>query len=157
MRLRQLDGLWCLPEHAAAYNLQAAYEGWIAVGCPPEQDHRGIGALYQGMQIADKTGQGLNIYQCWVDKTGCRSNNDCKIGRGEAQCYCEGSSCIDSGALAVPPDLRRNTVRGRRRGGYREGVNGSCRLRGTCSCDPGWTGGERVRYLYRQGVYTPGS
>ena len=140
-----------------AYNLQAAYEGWIAIGCPPEQDARQIGALYQGMQVADTTAQGLNIYQCWVDKTGCRSHRDCWSGRGEAQCYCYGPSCIDSGVLAVPPDLRRNTVRRNRAGGYRDGVNNSCYLNVSCYCSTGWAGGEGVRYLYRQGVYTPGS
>lgn len=139
-----------------AYNLQAAYEGWIAVGCPPEQDRRDIGALYQGMQIADTTAQGLNIYQCWLDKTGCRSHNDCSKGNGNSVCYCGGRSCIDTGA-PVFPDLFRNTVRGSKRGGYLEGVNNSCRLTAYCTCNTTWSGGLPVRYLYRQGVYTPGS
>jgi hypothetical protein len=133
-----------------AVNLQAAYEGWLAVGCTPESDDRGPWALYQAMKVAGTTSLGTNIYQCWLDKTGCRSNNDCRIGRGEAQCYCYGKSCIDAGALVPPGNVRRNTVRRNLQGGYRQGVNNSCRLTAYCSCNTTWPGGEPVRYLYKQ-------
>jgi len=45
-------------------------------------------------------------------------------------------------------------VRGSQEGGFRQGVNNSCRVRGgigsTCSCDTGWSGGLPRRDLFVQ-------
>ena len=133
-----------------AVNLQAAYEGWTAIGCPKENDFRGT--VMQHMAIDGTTTLGINTYQCLVSKTGCRSNDDCHLGGGGSVCYCYGQGCIDTGAQISGTALFRDKVRGEQSGSYNEGVNNSCSYRfgAWCGCDTGWAGGLAERTLYRQ-------
>ncbi|UXI65899.1 hypothetical protein [Tahibacter amnicola] len=134
-----------------AYNLKTAYEGLLAIGCPREED--GNGSVYQTVApTGDPNTQGMVTYGCFAERTGCRSNLDCRIGGVFGACYCHGASCLDQGARVVGTDQFRTRVRATQEGGYREGVNNSCRLRGgiknTCSCDTSWQGGLRRRDLF---------
>ncbi len=133
-----------------AVNLQAAYEGWVAIGCPQENDSRGT--VMQRMAIDGTTTLGINTYRCLASKTGCRSGDDCHLGGAGSVCYCYGQGCIDTGAQISGTQLFRNKVRGDQTGSYNEGVNRSCSYRfgAYCGCDTGWAGGLPERTLYRQ-------
>ena len=133
-----------------AQTLQAAYEGWIAIGCKEEKDGRN--AVYQTMEIAGTSEQGVHTYQCKAAKTGCRKDDDCHIGGWGSVCYCYGPGCIDTGERISGTDTYRNKVRGSQSGSYSSGVNLSCRYRVgvTCGCKTGWAGGLPERVLYLQ-------
>jgi hypothetical protein len=133
-----------------AFNLQAAYEGWTAVGCPRLADGRN--QVYQTMAIAGASSQGINTYKCSIAKTGCRKNDDCHLGGAGSVCYCYGSGCIDTGASISGTDLFRDKVRGVKSGSYNAGVNKSCYYKfiAHCNCDAGWSGGLLNRTLYLQ-------
>ncbi|HSX62301.1 MAG TPA: hypothetical protein VLF18_19120 [Tahibacter sp.] len=136
-----------------AYNLKTAFEGRLAIGCPEERD--GTGTVYQAM-AADgaPNAQGIQTFGCFAERTGCRSNQDCRLGGAGAVCYCYGRSCIDQGVQIIGSDQFRNRVRTRREGGYDDGVNNSCRLRSgigsSCSCNTSWGAGLPRRDLFRE-------
>jgi hypothetical protein len=128
-------------------NLQAAYEGWLAIQCPLLRSENGV--PYQEMRTTEKPDQlGIYSYQCWARKTGCLSHNDCNAFG--AACYCYGRTCFDTGMPIDGTEEIRTGVRGSRSGGTRGGVNNSCELRGKCYCSPGWSGGLPDRLLYNQ-------
>jgi hypothetical protein len=133
-----------------AFNLQAAYEGWTAIGCPQENDGRGD--VMQRMAVDSTSSLGINTYQCIASKTGCRKGDDCHLGGSGSSCYCYGQGCIEAGAAITGTPLVRNQVRTNQSGGYRDGVNNSCtyRIGVYCGCDTGWAGDPRERTLYRQ-------
>lgn len=136
-----------------AYNLKTAYEGVLAIGCP-EQKGRGD-LVYQGIAPAGEPNSlGIQAYGCFAERTGCRSNLDCRAGGAGTSCFCYGASCFDQGEGIPGTNLLRTRVRGSQEGGLRQGVNNSCRLRGgignTCSCDTGWSGGLPRRDLFQQ-------
>lgn len=137
-----------------AVTLEAAYEGWQAVGCPPQPDGRGW--LYQWMRVAGTTSQGINTYECMVSKMGCYTDDECRLGGAGSVCYCYGQSCIDEGDPIKDPTrdtpLFRGRVRGSREGSYNEGVNNSCYYTWgpQCKCNTGWSGGLPLRAIYSQ-------
>lgn len=136
-----------------AYNLKTAYEGVLAIGCPELTDGRG--GVYQSIAPAGEPNSlGIQAYGCFAERTGCRSNSDCRAGGAGTACYCYGASCLDQGEGIAGTDLLRTRVRGSQEGGFRQGVNNSCRLRGgignTCSCNTTWSGGLPRRDLFRQ-------
>jgi hypothetical protein len=131
-------------------NLEAAYEGWLAVECNPQSS---AGMPYQEMRTTGAPNQlGIYSYQCWARKTGCEQDRDCSIGGAGSVCYCYGPSCFDIGALIEGTQENRTTVRGTRSGGTNQGVNRSCNYRfgGTCRCNQSWQGGLPERSLYLQ-------
>jgi hypothetical protein len=136
-----------------AYNLKTAYEGVLAIGCPEQKD--GNGGIVQSIAPAGEPNSlGIQAYGCFAERTGCRSNSDCRAGAAGTTCYCYGASCLDQGEGIAGTTLFRTRVRGSQEGGFRHGVNNSCRLRGgignTCSCNTTWTGGLPRRDLFRQ-------
>jgi hypothetical protein len=136
-----------------AVNLQAAYDGWTATGCPKAADSRGT--TYQAMAIDSTTAQGISVYKCAVSKTGCRSDDDCHLGGGGSVCYCYGAGCIDQGANILGSTTTfRNKVRGSQEGSYNEGVNNACYYKfiAHCNCDGNWAGGLSDRNIYQQSV-----
>lgn len=133
-----------------AYNLQATYEGWVAIGCPKENDQRAN--VMQQMAVDSTSTYGINTYRCLLSKTGCRSNDDCHLGGGGSVCYCYGQGCIDTGDPIPGSTYFRNKVRGSKSGSYDEGVNNSCtyRIGVWCGCNSSWAGGLPERTVYRQ-------
>lgn len=135
-----------------AYNLKTAYEGVLAIGCPEQKD--GNGGIVQAIAPAGEPNSlGIQAYGCFAERTGCRSNSDCRVGGAGTACYCYGPSCLDQGEGIAGTTLFRTRVRGSQEGGFRHGVNNSCRLRGgignTCSCNTTWTGGLPRRDLFQ--------
>lgn len=133
-----------------AVNLQATYEGWVAVGCLKENDGRG--QFMQRMALDGTTTLGINTYRCLLSKTGCRADSDCHTGGAGTVCYCYGQGCIDTGPQVSGTAMFRNKVRGTQSGSYNEGVNNSCNYKflAGCSCDTGWAGGLAQRTIYLQ-------
>jgi hypothetical protein len=133
-----------------ARNLEAAYDGWLAVGCNAQSSG---GFTYQEMRTTGSPNQlGIYSYQCWARRTGCEQNRDCRMGRGTSTCFCYGPSCFDAGALIEGTEENRTSVRGSRSGGTNQGVNQSCTYRfgATCGCNQSWRGGLADRSLYLQ-------
>jgi len=136
-----------------AVNLQAAYDGWTATGCPKAADSRGT--TYQAMAIDSTTAQGISVYKCAVSKTGCRSDDDCHLGGAGSVCYCYGAGCIDQGAnILGSTSTFRDKIRGSQEGSYNEGVNNACYYKfiAHCNCDGNWAGGLSDRNIYQQSV-----
>ncbi|WP_163132375.1 hypothetical protein [Agarivorans sp. Alg241-V36] len=134
-----------------AFNLQATYDGWTAIGC--EQRKSSSGAIYQQMVIVS-TVDGLQTYGCEAPKTGCRNDDSCHIGGTfGTQCYCYGPDCLDRGDQVPFTKNFRDKVVGSKSGSYNQGVNNSCyyKFGAYCDCDAKWAGGEPYRYLYLQG------
>jgi hypothetical protein len=132
-----------------AVNLQAAFEGWTAVGCPALVTTNSV--RYQEMKVSSTTSLGINTYECSVLKTGCRNGNDCHIGGGGSVCYCYGASCLDTGDPIKGTPMNRTKVRGSQEGSYNQGVNNSCDFSWfSCGCNGGWSGGLATRTLYQQ-------
>ncbi len=134
-----------------ALNLKTAFEGRLAIGCPVERDGRGN--IVQTMALdGEPSARGIQAYGCFVEKTGCRSNLDCRANGG--RCFCYGPSCIDQGANIPGTDQFRNRVRGTREGSYTSGVNNACTFRSgigsSCSCNTSWSGGLPRRDLFQQ-------
>jgi hypothetical protein len=129
-----------------AVNLQAAFEGWMAVRCQREE---AMGVTYQKMAIDSTDSQGISTYKCTVTKTGCLVKNDCHFG-GFFVCYCYGAGCIDRGDQ-VDTNTYRDEIRLKEKGSYTEGVNNSCYRKSlTCNCDADWSGGLSDRNIYQQ-------
>jgi hypothetical protein len=129
------------------YNLQAAYEGWLAVGCPKVVTTNGL--VYQQMTIADSSSD-FATYQCELARTGCYHKSDCHYHTG---CYCHGESCIDGGDEVTGTGIRRNKVRGVKSGKWDTGVNKACYYSWGavhCECHYNWSGGLRARQLWVQ-------
>ncbi len=133
-----------------AVALQAAYEGWTAIGCP--QAKTTGNSVYQAMRTSGPTSLGIYTYECWVAKTGCLSDDDCHLGGAGSVCYCYGSGCLDTGDAISGTSMYRDKVRGDESGSYDEGVNNSCyyHFLAHCDCDTGWSGGLASRNLYQQ-------
>jgi hypothetical protein len=133
-----------------AVNLEAAYEGWTAIGCPNMSTSRG--GFYQKMHVAGESTLGIQTYVCYAAKTGCQSNDDCHLGGAGSVCFCYGASCIDQGDAIRGTSLYRNRVRGNQEGSYNQGVNNSCSYKflAHCDCDTRWAGGLPERTLYLQ-------
>lgn len=136
-----------------AYNLQTAYEGVLAITCAEERDGRG-NVIQTIAPAGAPNSLGIQAYGCFAERTGCRSNNDCRVGRGTATCYCYGASCLDQGEGIPGTNFFRTGVRGSQFGGTNSGVNASCRYspgRGsTCSCNTTWGSGLPRRDLFLQ-------
>jgi hypothetical protein len=131
-------------------NLQAAYEGWLAIECGL---NRSDNVTYQEMRTTGKPNElGIYSYQCWARKTGCVQNRDCRVGGAGSVCYCYGATCFDIGDPIVGMEVNRTKVRGSRSGNYNQGVNNSCyyRVGVTCRCNESWRGGLPDRALYLQ-------
>lgn len=130
-----------------AYNLQAAYEGWLAVGCPKQETTNGV--VYQQMSITDINAN-TKTYQCDAAKTGCYSDDDCHLGGALSVCYCYGPSCIDGGEDVAGTSIQRDTVRGSESGHYYSGVNNACYYKfiAHCDCNSDWAGGLQARQLW---------
>lgn len=138
-----------------AVNLQAAYEGWTAVGCEEKTAGEGDNKItYQRMAVAGTTSLGIATYKCAAKKTGCYSGKtDCHIGGLiGSQCYCYGPTCLQKGAAIAGTDLFRSDVQGSQSGGTNDDVNQSCKYQiGVyCDCDYGWSDGLPDRNLYLQ-------
>jgi hypothetical protein len=136
-----------------ANNLKIAYEGRLAIGCPQETSNNGL--IYQSMDLAGKpSALGIQNYGCFAERTGCRSNNDCRKGGVFGVCYCYGASCFDQGAGIAGTNLFRTAIRANEQGKYTQGVNNSCRFspgrNSTCGCNTTWSGGLPRRDLFRQ-------
>lgn len=133
-----------------AYNLQAAYEGWLSFECSNLETTNGL--VYQEMAISDPSAT-IKTYQCNAAKTGCNDDNDCHIGGAGSVCYCYGPSCIDGGDELAGTVITRSTVRGDESGSYDSGVNNACyyHVGVYCNCDKNWSGGLAERQLWVQG------
>jgi len=135
-----------------AHNLQAAYEGFLATGCPKMTTSNGF--VYQRMTISDPNAT-IKRYQCEVAKTGCNTDDDCHRGGViGAVCYCYGESCIARGHPVIGTSMQRSRVRGDKGvTPYNYGPNQAChyRIGGGCTCDEKWSGGLGARLLYVQG------
>ncbi len=135
-----------------AYNLQAAYEGWTAVGCPKKIN--GYNSRIQSMIISGKTSLGINTYACNIVKTGCQSNRSCHLGGAGSVCYCYGPDCIVQGdrISGMKNNVYRDKVRGNKTGSWSKGVNKSCYYKfiAHCNCDTSWAGGLPSRNVYLQ-------
>jgi hypothetical protein len=133
-----------------AVNLQAAFEGWSAISCPRQVDGRGM--TFQTMAVDSTDPLGINTYKCTATKTGCRTNDDCRLGGVGTSCYCYGPSCIDKGDPIA--NTYRNKVRGNKEGGYKDGVNNACYWAPVfhCDCNKSWSGGLLDRNIYQQSV-----
>lgn len=139
-----------------ALNLQAAYEGWLAVGCElDEARDRPI----QIMQIASKDPKtGVKTYGCWAKKEGCSGENaDCHVGGLGSVCYCYGEGCIvrdtsaPIGDPTAPAGYRNKRQSKQDNKSYDKGVNNSCYYEGAkCWCSSGKVVAEDDRYLWRQ-------
>jgi hypothetical protein len=135
-----------------ALNLQAAYDGWTAIGCPQLGD-------YQFMATDSTDEYGISTWRCVAAKTGCRSDDVCHLGGAGSVCYCYGSGCIDQGD-AIPSrsgsgtQTFRDKIRGSQQGSYSEGVNNACyyHFGAYCDCDTNWAGGLPDRNVYQQSV-----
>ena len=132
-----------------ALNLQAAYEGWTAIGCPQQGE-------YQYMATDSTDQYGINTWRCVVAKTGCRNDDSCHLGGAGSVCYCYGPNCIDTGD-AVPSrsgSTFRDKIRGSQQGSYSDGVNAACYyvFPGHCDCNANWAGGLADRNIYQQSV-----
>jgi hypothetical protein len=130
-----------------AINLQAAYEGWSAIGCPYLVDGRG--QPFQSMVANAADTLGISTYGCQAWKTGCRTDDDCHLSAGSA-CYCYGSGCITQGDAIA--QTFRDIVQGGKSGSYDEGVNISCyyHVFAHCDCHSDWAGGLPARMIYQQ-------
>lgn len=139
-----------------AYNLQAAFEGWLAVGCPRLVTTNNV--VYQQMAILDATPD-ATTYQCKQAKTGCNTDDDCYIGGAGSVCYCYGPSCLDAGDKISGTNDFRTVVRGSESGSYNRGVNNACyyKVGVYCNCDKTWSGGLQERGVYQQGSYAEDS
>lgn len=136
-----------------AYDLKTAYEGLLAIGCPELKTTNGT--VYQALGLAgEPDASGIRHYGCFVERTGCRSNNDCRVGASGSICYCYGPSCLDQGERIADTERFRTRVRGGREGNYDQGVNNSCRFRlglgSSCSCNTSWSGGLPRRDLFEE-------
>jgi len=132
------------------YNLQAAYEGWLAVGCPKLTTSNGL--VYQNMAIANPDATPIT-YQCEAAKTGCHSRSDCHNGGAIGTvCYCYGESCIDESGTIPGTSQKRDIVRGDQSGYFKSGVNGACYylFAQPCLCNYEWAGGLGKRNLWVQ-------
>lgn len=140
-------------------NLQAAYEGMLAIGCEVKNygknpQNTAINQM-QAMRIDSTNSKGISTYQCWAKKVGCVNAGSCT--RGVEACYCAGDSCIDKGeqTFGTIPSFK-DVIRGTRHGGKYDGVNASCSIRDIfsgCDCDPNWTAdGLGDRALYKQAI-----
>ena len=142
-------------DYQRALNLEAAYEGWLAVGCPRIEAR---GSFLQTMIAYPPIGA-IKTYGCLARKEGCIADDDCHIGGALSVCYCYGAGCVERdldqpvGDPDAPSDWR-NTVRSEQLGSFNEGVNRSCyyRIGVTCGCDTAKQVGLGARFLWRQGV-----
>lgn len=134
-----------------ALNLQAAYEGWLALRCATLAS--GNGFVYQRLVRVDpQAASGYQTWHCQQAKTGCQSHDSCHYASGPAMCFCYGADCIAPAEPVPGSNTWRNGIRGGRAGGGREGVNGSCHyvaFKG-CQCNPGWGGDLPARDIYVQ-------
>ena len=139
-----------------ALNLQAAYEGWLAVGCP-QIVARNKSIQYMRVASTDP-GTGLKTYGCWAMKEGCIANSDCSNGGAIGTvCYCYGAGCVekDKGQPIdnpASPTGYRNKIRSDQSGSQASGVNQSCwyPFLKSCRCDAGKSVGLGNRYLWLQ-------
>merc|ERR1712048_120020 len=133
-----------------AYNLQAAYQGWLAVGCPRKETRNGH--VYQTMAVTDPSAT-FKSYQCEAAKTGCYSNDDCHLGGAGSVCYCYGETCIDTYETIPGTNEKRDVVRGSKSDHYNSGVNNACYYHfiAHCDCNYDWAGGFPKRNLWVQG------
>lgn len=136
-----------------ALTLQAAYEGWLGVGCTKPA----TGPVLQQMQLSKQSPlNGTYTYNCSALKSGCQSDSDCHLGGAGSVCYCYGNDCIDQGVqipgTSASPQYR-SAVRGSESGSYDEGVNNACYYHfiAHCDCNTGWGGGLLQRNIYEQG------
>ena len=136
-----------------ALNLEAAYEGWMAVGCSTEITNQ---LILQRMQVHSiNPSSKVELFGCWARKLGCTSNSDCS-GHDAfwRNCYCYGKGCVDldtARSIGNParPDGHRNTIRATKLGSSSAGVNLSCEEKAFhCACNQQW--GERERWLWLQ-------
>jgi len=135
-----------------ATNLQAAYEGWMSVGCPflETSDH----VVYQSFQVQNpEAAVGSKLYQCHAARTGCYYDSDCHTGGAGTVTYCYGSSCLDQGERLLGGGFRTK-VKGSKSGSYKHGVNQACyyKVFHGARCHKGWAGGLPDRYIYQQGA-----
>lgn len=109
-------------------NLRAAYDGWMAFGCPLL--HSGT-VTYQKFQAMPGSVGEVVKYGCWNKKQGCSSDDDCHLGGAGSVCYCYGNSCIHVDST------NRGVVRTGQTGSYDQDINNSCYYKffAHCNCD----------------------
>ena len=139
-----------------ALNLEAAYEGWLAVGCPQVVARK---QSIQYMRVASTAPDtGLQTYGCWAKKEGCIADADCSNGGAIGTvCYCYGGGCVEKDK-AQPinnpkaPTGYRNKIRSDQSGSQASGVNQSCwyPFLASCRCEAGKRVGLGNRYLWLQ-------
>ena len=139
-----------------ALNLEAAYEGWRAFGCPLIATD--VPALpVQIMKAIADPKTGVKTYGCWVAKEGCVTGASCHGGGFPwTACYCYGAGCVVKDPMQpigdpnAPTDYRE-TIQTDQTGSFNEGVNNSCYHYGvTCNCDMGKVVGAPARYIWNQ-------
>jgi len=125
-----------------AYNLNAAYEGWIAFRCP--RTYTSNGHAVQRMRVVESTNP-IQTYACHAAKYGCYEDSDCSSGGvAGTVCYCYGPSCLAPGNLISGTDQHRPEIKKVYDGSaFSAGVNPSCVyyvLQG-CYCYKPWNKG----------------
>lgn len=131
-----------------AITLEAAYDGWLAVGCPESLTTDGF--VMQAMEMTEPNAHGVHTYQCRAASLGCKAHSDCHVGANTAVTYCYGKTCIDKGDMIPPGDMFRDKVRTQKSGSYDSGVNKSCyyKATGKARCHADWAS---PRLIYSQG------
>lgn len=127
--------------YQVALNLEAAYEGWLAVGCTtfrailPPQVPIQVMKISSYNELTD-----IRTYGCWVEKLGCLDDRSCHANG--FSCYCYGPGCITLdlskpvGNPIQPRDYHEKLL-AEMTGLFTEGVNKSCyyQFGAGCQCD----------------------
>lgn len=133
-----------------AVNLQAYYDGILALRCPTLKNNA---VTYQFFGRTDASSLGIRTYFCQAAKEGCTSDADCHLGGAGSVCYCYGDGCVDHASATITGTaMHRPTIRGNQSGSYDSGVNNACYYKfiAHCNCDDQWAGGLPKRQLYTQ-------
>lgn len=135
-----------------AFNLQAAFEGFLVVKCTTE---KGI----QGMKGFKDAGDDKMVkYKCQVSSTGCSSNADCSKDKTSIwdQCICS-TACRDTGDRILGTSLYRTSSNYLNKKEHDQGLNAGCVVVKSsttwdyeCTCDTGHPNQLGTRFIYDQ-------
>lgn len=136
-----------------AYNLNAAYEGWMAFGC--RRLYTSSLIPVQRMRVVPSTNP-IQTYACHAGKYGCHADSDCSNGGAVGTvCYCYGPSCLAPGNIISGTDQHRPEIKKVYDGSaFSAGVNPSCYypfLQG-CRCDTAWNKGGGDADIWTQSL-----
>jgi len=123
---------------AKAMNLRQFFEGFLDFGCTYIQSPEKMPLrVFQTSHFHETY---LPAYECWLERNGCHSEDDChKKFLG----YCYGPSCVEY----IPPSTgikaHSARIRSEKTGSYNEGINKSCKAFGDCD----------IRFNYSRAIW----